>query len=313
MGLGFLPVWALLVLASPSDAAQASLEEDRGWPAGTIQAQLDRDPKLVPFGFGAVFVPAMTNPLDEPPVTIWSGPTRVMEGTTGSRLIVYPGTYEVRLGTGTGDQRLAIQVTVKEQQVTVVPASWSGLAVHVVDEQFGSVRSSYEIIRADGREYMGIGFGTDEQAGEPVSTWVLRPGLYKIVRVGETYRARRDFATVRLREGRFTHFLLVVDPATGDFSGGGEVPEAELFRPTGGFFGSLVVGGDLTLSSRRGDPTVGDGLGFAFRGFADGRLSVELLKSPLVLQMQIEEGQTKSPGQPLSKTNDRADLDLLYV
>jgi hypothetical protein len=72
------------------------------------------------------------------------------------------------------------------------------MQVHVIDEQYGSVRASYEIIRMDDRAYVGLGFGTDEQAGEPVSTWILRPGLYKIIRVGETYRARRDFFTVRV-------------------------------------------------------------------------------------------------------------------
>src|SRR5262245_29450635 len=55
--------------AEPSPFSDAlRLVEDRGWAAGTIQEQLDRDPTLVPFGKGAVFVPAMTDPLDEPPV-----------------------------------------------------------------------------------------------------------------------------------------------------------------------------------------------------------------------------------------------------
>ena len=52
---------------------------------------------------------------------------------------------------------------------------------------------------------------------------------------------------------------------------------------------------------------------WAFRAFLDTKLSVELFGSPLILRLQVEEGQTKSPQQPWKKTHDRADLDGLYV
>src|SRR5688572_6804569 len=226
----------LISIALPARAQDERLTEDHGWPAGTIHEELDKDIALIPYGKGAIFVPAMTNPLDEPPVAVYYQDERIEEGTTGSRIILNPGTYEVRVGSGAGEQRLGIQATVRERHTTVVPVSWAGLSIHVVDERLGSLRGSYEIIRVEDREYLGIGFGTDEQAGEPVTTWLLRPGLYKIVRVGETYRARRDFATVRLVEGHHTHFQLVLDKASDEFKGGGEVPANELFLPKDGFF-----------------------------------------------------------------------------
>jgi hypothetical protein len=302
----------LLLLAVPARGQDDRLTEDHGWPAGTIQEQLNGDSTLIPYGKGAIFVPAMTNPLDEPPVAIYYQDDRIAEGTTGTRLVLSPGTYEVRVGSGAGEQRLGIQATVRERHTTVVPVSWAGLSIHVVDERLGSLRGSYEIIRVDDREYLGIGFGTDEQAGEPVTTWLLKPGLYKIVRVGETYRARRDFATVRLVEGHHTHFLLVQDEA-GEFKGGGEVPEAEIFQGKDGFFGSLILGGDLTFNHRDNVPGVTPGISFSFRAFLDARLSVEIFDSPFVLLFQVEEGQTKPPDLPFQKTIDRADLDLLYI
>jgi hypothetical protein len=302
----------LISIALPARAQDERLTEDHGWPAGTIHEQLDKDTGLIPYGKGALFVPAMTNPLDEPPVAVYYQDERIAEGTTGSRIILNPGTYDVRVGSGAGEQRLGIQTTVRERHTTVVPVSWAGLSIHVVDERLGSLRGSYEIIRVEDREYLGIGFGTDEQAGEPVTTWLLRPGLYKIVRVGETYRARRDFATVRLVEGHHTHFLLVQDDA-GEFKGGGEVPEDELFQAKDGFFGSLILGGDLTFNHRANVPGVTPGISFSFRAFLDARLSVEIFDSPLVLSFQIEEGQTKPPDLPFQKTIDRADLDLLYI
>ncbi len=300
----------LLLAVSQSDPR---LVEDRGWPSGTLRDQLDRDSTLIPFGKGALFVPAMNDPLDEPTVTVYQGGRLVEEATTGERIILTPGTYEIRLGSGADQQRIKVQASVREQHTTILPVSWSGLAVHIVDEQYGSLRGSYELIRADDREYIGIGFGTDEQAGEPVSTWILKPGLYKIVRVGENYRARRDFATVRLVEGELTHFLLVINADTGEFAGGGEIPEEEVFRPRDGFFGSLVIGGDASMNARNNVLGLADGLSFTLRGFADGRLSFEIFDNPLLLTLQVEEGQTKSPELPWSTSNDRADLDALYV
>lgn len=293
--------------------ADSLLADGADWPAGTVGGQLDRDTTLVPYGKGALFVPALTNPLDEPPVTVLRAGQRVAEGTTGARIILSPGTYEVRVGSGTVDQRLRYQASVEEGHTTVIPVSWAGLAVHVVDEAYSSLRASYELIRVDDREYMGIGFGTDEQAGEPVTTWVMRPGLYKLVRLGDTYRARRDFATVRLVEGHHTHFLLVLKADSGEFAGGGEVPEDELFRARAGSFGSLVFGGDVTFNSRSGVPGLNDGLYFAFRGFLDARASLQIAKQPLLLRLQVEEGQSKGPNLPWQKSHDRVDLDALYV
>ncbi len=294
--------------------APSELTRDRDWSAGTIAEQLDADPTMVPFGKGAVFVPAMTDPLDEPPVSVWQNDKRVADGTTGRRILLAPGVYEVRMGSGTEQQRFSAKTTVRELFTSVIPATWAGLAVHVVDDRLNSLRSSYELLRVEDREYLGIGFGSDEQAGEPVSTWILPPGLYKIVRVGETYRARRDFATVRLLPGHLTHFQLVLDPATAEFQGGGEVPREDLFlAQLGQLWTSLVLGGDLSFNSRQHVPGTVDGNTWAFRAFVDTQLSAEIFDSPLILRLQIEEGQTKSPGSPWQKTQDRADFDGLYV
>lgn len=283
------------------------------WPAGRVDGQLDEDSTLIPFGKGAIFVPSMTTGLDEPPVEILSGEERVAEGTSGQRIILAPGTYTVRIGSGATQQRMVVQATVRELSTTVIPVSWSGLTVHVVNERYNSLRASYELIRVSDREYMGIGFGTDEQAGEPISTWVLRPGLYKIVRVGENYRARRDFVTVRLVQGEHTHFLLVLNEVTGEFAGGGEVPESELFRTGQALAGSLVVGGDVTLNSRSNVIGFADGDSFTAQGFIDGRLSVQIFDNPLILRLQVEQGITNPPSGTIQKTIDRVDLDALYV
>lgn len=304
----------VLLAAGHAKEPSSEISRDRDWGAGTIAEQLDADPTMVPFGKGAIFVPAMTDRLDEPPISVWRDNQRVADGTTGRRILLAPGVYEVRMGSGTEQQRFSAKTTVRELFTSVIPATWAGLAVHVVDDRLNSLRGSYELLRVEDREYMGIGFGADEQAGEPVSTWIIEPGLYKIVRVGETYRARRDFATVRLLAGHLTHFQLVLDPATDAFQGGGEVPREELFLAQAGqLWSMLVLGGDLNFNSRQNVPGTVAGRTWAFRAFVDAQLSAEIFDSPLILRLQIEEGQTKSPDLPWQISQDRADLDGLYV
>lgn len=288
------------------------LEEDRDWSAGSIRTQLDRDSTPIPFGKGAVFVPSMMNPLDEPPVAVLQGGKVVAQGTTGRRIPLAPGDYQLRIGSGAEQDQLNVEASVAEGKTTVLPVTWAGLTVHVVDEAYSSERTAYELINLSTREHVGIGFGADEQAGEPVSTWILRPGLYKLVRLGENYRARRDFSTVRLLPGQHAHFLLVVDPDEATFVGGGEVPLRELFN-TYRSFGSLLLSGDVTLHSRKHDPTTDDGWGATVRGFVDGRFGLRLWDNPLVIQLQLEEGQTKTPNERWSKSSDFLDVDALYV
>lgn len=311
---GLVPARSAAAQQPPAaSGSKLDLSADRGWPAGSVQEQMDADPTVVPYGKGAIFVPAMTDPRDEPIVTVFAGEQKVAQATTGRRIIVAPGTYTVRFGSGTVQQRFRKRVQVRELNTTVVPVSWAGLVVHVVDERFNSLRSSYELIRMEDREYLGVGFGSNEQAGEPVSTWVLEPGLYKIVKVGSTYRARSNFVTVRLIEGHLTDFILVRDADTGAFKGGGEATIEELFRSQQGLWWNLVVGGDLSFNSNRnvlGNP---DGESYSFRAFLDGKLNFSIGDNPLLFQLQIEEGQTKTLDLPWQKNRDRVDLDGLYV
>jgi hypothetical protein len=294
-------------------APDAALTQEHGWPAGTLKAQLDRDPTRLAFGKGALFVPAMVNPLDEPQVSVWRGGVLCQQATTGMRIVLDPGEYWVQVGSGEASQRPGRSMLVHELKTTIVPPFWAGLTVHVADAQLNSLRAPYEIFRMRDREYIGVGFGSDERAGEPVATWLLPAGLYRIVRIGSSYLARTDFATVRLQEGEHTQFLLVLDPDTGAFQGAGEARPEELFRPSSGSWASLMFGGDVSLTSRRRVLGYPDGSGYAFNSFLDAKANFQIQDNPLLLRLQLLEGQTKLPGQPWQKLQDRLQLDMLYI
>ncbi len=289
------------------------LELDQGWPAGSVQQQLDRDTTLIPYGKGALFVPAMTNGLDEPPVIVSQDGKEVVDSTAGVRIVLPAGKYTVELGSGSVLQRFSREINVVELKTTVVPVAWAGITVHVVDPQLNSLRNGYEMIRMSDRAYVGVGFGSDEQNAEPETTWVLHPGLYKIVRVGGTYRDRQDFVTVRLEGGRHVHFLLVQDPTDGSLQGAGEARPEELFKTEKGLWGSFILGGDISLTKRQSVVGKQDGDTWNLQGFVDTKINGELFGNPLLLRLQVAESQSKLPAGAWQVQQDLLQLDLLYI
>ncbi|MBC7792626.1 MAG: hypothetical protein H7Z43_02875 [Clostridia bacterium] len=300
-------------------AINAVIGQGAEWPAGVVRSQLERDPTLVPFGKGAIFVPSMTQGLDEPPVTVFKivlgvrAEGKAAESTTGKRIVLAPGRYSVHIGSGALLQQMTYEVDVREQNTTVIPVSWSGLTIHVVTQTYTSLRASYEVIRMEDRSYLGVGFGTDEQAGEPVATWILKPGLYKIVRVGQTYRARTDFSTIRILPGQYTHYILVLDETTNAFQGAGEIGESEVFKPRDAISASLIVGGDVSFTQRSNVLNQTTGASYSGTAFIDGRVNTLIAKNPLLMRLQVEQGQGKLPNLPWQKTRDRVALDNLYI
>jgi hypothetical protein len=77
--------------------------------------------------------------------------------------------------------------------------------------------------------------------------------------------------------------------------------------------GSLVIGGNASLTSRSNVLNQPAGESYAASAFVDGRLNFLIAKNPLLLRLQVEEGQGKLPNLPWQKTRDRLALDALYI
>lgn len=280
--------------------------------------ELLRDDTPMPVGFGAIFAPSLADGHREPLVGVYrNGRLVIGKGRLGQRIIVPPGNYEIRVGSGTGNQQLSVWVRVLDGKTTVVPPTWAALDVAVVDETFVPFRGTYEIIRMETREDFGLGFGADEQLGELTRVWVLPPGLYKIIRSGGTYRDRTDFATVRLDAGRLTRFTLVQDPIEGRFLGAGEAdPDLTDQAAASNLVAwrlRAVLGGDFNL--RRSDQ-VGDQDGWrvSYRAFFDG--AARYLRGPHSwnTQLELEEGRTRLPSQDIFLSDtDRLFFHTIYT
>jgi hypothetical protein len=195
-----------------------------GWESPPVDVQLQMDPTLVPIGKGAIFVPSMTDPDNEPVFGVVRDGHTIQDSRTGHRVPVEPGEYLVVYGSGTKDQMIQKTVRVEEGATTVVKADWAGLVIEVINESRAEIREYYELFNLDSGESYGIGQGVEEGMDEKLRTWILPPGSYKIVKPGNNINAVINFGTIRLFPGELVHTSLVVDSKAGNFLGFGLLP-----------------------------------------------------------------------------------------
>ncbi len=285
-------------LHPPSEAAVQEFDGTNGIHVNwrhTSQYQSDANTVLA--GQGAIFLPSLSlKPDREPPVTVLADGKRVASGTMGRRIAVAPGNYQVEFGSGPVSQHLIREVTVVEGETTIVTPDWAALDVSVVNVNFIPFLGTYEIIRMEDREYMGVGYGVNEELGQETQVWILQPGLHKVIQSGSTYRARTNFSTVRLLPGMAVPFTLVQDEVTRDFLGAG-VAEPE----TGANIAShwsvhASLGGSVLLTSRdAGFSSAPAGSSLGIDLFSDNRVQFKSDPHVWTTRLEIEEGQTLTP------------------
>jgi hypothetical protein len=237
--------------------------------APSAEEQLAADTTVVPAGSGAVFVPAMTSGADEPETLVFQGTQRVASGLNGTRIVLAPGSYVLRIGSSPLNQMMSVPVAVTAGNTTLVPVTWGGIIIEVVDRNNVPHRGSYELIHVADRQPYTVGFGADTLLGEKLKTTLATPGLYRIVRPGANYRTRVDFSTVVIPYGQMVYFKLVQDPDDGSLLGAGVVPPNEMgiVQPGSAWTRTMTVGEAFrhvgaddwdNLRARYGEPAVMD-------------------------------------------------------
>src|SRR6187455_3383225 len=151
------------------------------WIAATPEEQLAADTTPVPAGSGAVFVPAMTNGAEEPETLVFQAEKRVASGQNGKRIVLPPGSYVLRIGSSPLNQMMTVPVEIAAGDTKLVPVTWGGIIVEVVDKNNVPHRGTYELIQVSDRQPYAVGFGADTLLGEKLKTTLATPGLYLIV------------------------------------------------------------------------------------------------------------------------------------
>ena len=312
--------FTLLSGLAPVAAAQtAAPSEVYRWLAPDAPAQAAADATAIPPGAGAILVPAMSGTDNEPQALVFRGDDRVAGGPNGARIVVEPGAYTVRVGSGPTPQMVSVPVDVQAGATTVVPVRWSGLRIEVVDESNLPHRGAYELIRVTDRQPFTVGFGADTLQGEQLRTLLMPPGLYRIVQPGANYRARTDFATVLAPEGGLVHYKLVIDPDDGRFRGAGVVPPAELgaVPEVSPWNRRHLLGLSAPFDSTRNVVGENNETSFGADLFFDTYVTYQRDRDLFSGILELESGFEKvrpeaSAATPWRKTHDRLRVDVLY-
>ena len=306
-------------LAPPAAAQTAAPAEVYRWLAPDAAAQAAADTTAIPSGAGAILVPAMSETDNEPQALVFRGDDQVASGPNGARIVVEPGAYTVRVGSGPTPQMVSVAVDVQAGATTVVPVRWSGLRIEVVDESNLPHRGAYELIRVTDRQPFTVGFGADTLQGEQLRTLLMPPGLYRIVQPGANYRARTDFATVLAPEGGLVHYKLVINPDDGRFRGAGVVLPAELgaVPELSPWSRRYMLGLSAPFGSTRNVVGANNETTFGTELFFDTYFTYQRDRDLFSGVFELESGFQKvrpeaSAATPWRKTHDRLRVDVLY-
>ena len=303
---GLSLMFAILLLTTVAGADEST------WSVPPARAQLQRDQVLIPKGKGLLFVPAMTLS-NEPSYQIFRDGRLIKSVSPGIGAPLDPGTYEVRLGSGLNSQRFSKTVPIFEGERTLVKPDWAGLVIDVLDNTRTSVNESYELLDATTGETYGLGFGIEEERGERVRTWLLEPGVYHVVRVGESFTTIRKFS-VQLLPGTLTQRNIIYDSGSGDFIGFYPrlVDQTQAARAASAILSQTELSGAVQLNTSQN--TGGDdraSLNFTIQVLNRTRYSSD--RDFASIRFILEQGATKEEGEDLRKSSDRAEIRATYI
>jgi len=304
----------LCSLAVPSFAADSDAPYRWDAPDEGTQLNLNRQP--LPSGMGGIFVPSMTGADDEPEVFFVSG-ERVLKGPVGERVAVPPGRYSVLVGSSDPSMASGVPIRVELGKTTLVPVTWGGLRMDVVDRRGNTAEVPLEIIHVGSGQRVSL----SPELGDEPRTRLLSPGLYRVQTPGMQTTTQPNFVSVHVPKSGLVHLKVFVDPR-GLIEGGGVVTAAEMSPslPTGvkGWRRSLVVGADGSYSQVQatpGSPDLTFGQGSVF---LNGEATYSDDTHILEVRGIVDEGLSlvqpgTGPALPLIKGRDTAKVDALYT
>ncbi len=176
---------------------------------------------------GSLYLPALTNSELEPTYTIFNPSTNETntDYKMGQEVSLLPGTYTIYYGSAPQSEQMFKLIDIRPGSKTIMTPDWGCLRINVFNEIREQIDYRYEIFYLDSKDRISIGYGSgvNEGLGQELSTWVLKPGLYKIVINNYPSQTYIDFATVEVKKGMVEEFAIVVNSVTKNLIGAGNI------------------------------------------------------------------------------------------
>ncbi|HUS31471.1 MAG TPA: hypothetical protein VMZ53_23360 [Kofleriaceae bacterium] len=104
---------------------------------------------------------------------------------------------------------------------TATEAPTSGLRVHILSTGNTYLPMTFDVFSVETKQVVASGAGAVESRGEEAPILELKAGNYKIVRSGESFDARVDYAVATVVADTVVDYVIVVDPDDFAFRGSG--------------------------------------------------------------------------------------------
>ncbi len=287
------------------------------WTAPPPSVQLHADQTPIPAGQGALFIPTISGAASEPDVLIVNG-DQVIVAAVGQRTPLPPGRYVVLVGSADPSIATGVPVAVAAGQTTLVPVQWGALRIEVVDKNLVRHDGPFVLTHAETGQVVEIPARIDKTG---VSTWLLKPGLYRVTEPGSERMTAPDFTTVHVPASGLVNLRLFMDRRTGDFRGAGVVPLSQTLpeedENLNKWVGSLVFSAEGSAAQSQHIVGLPDTTNYTGAVVFDGQLDYLGDFQGLSLTGRLEEGQQilellDEHPLPRLKSRDRLAGQALY-
>ncbi len=264
-------------------------------------------------GMGRIFVPAMSSPASEPYYAVYQGDNQIGQQRMGASFFLQPGEYTVLLGSGTLDQRLRRKLKIERGQTIIIDPDWCAISVEVIDETRDYFKKDLQIYHNVTLENVAIIPAINPELGEQVQTFLIDPGLYKIVERGGDPNTFINFATVKLEKGTYTPYTVVISSQSSDFIGSGILTSStrlvknKNWKMFGAVHGSVLLSSANSLSDKEAENNI------SLLTQLESRILYDKLPHYYLSNNLLEMGALRQEKQNFNISQDRLQLKNTYV
>ncbi|MDA3886040.1 MAG: hypothetical protein PF638_10655 [Candidatus Delongbacteria bacterium] len=279
---------------------QLNAKQYDSWMADPMDTQLRTESLDDQLGYGRLFIPVMTKMEWEPTIKIYSEDKLLYDDKMlGESIFLKPGKYTLLFGSSSeAEDHVQKHFTINEQQTTIIKPDWSGLLVNVINENLENIRFGYELIHFSNRVSVGTMYSRDENDYEKVmSTWILPPGKYKLIKMGEPFNTVQNFTTFELKEGELNKINIVISSLTNTFIGAGELKFLEDKKAIQkNWHNYLYLKGSFNLNHNNTQNELEPQTDLTFTGKVDNKFIYDKTPYYLRFTQYVEEQWTKPAG-----------------